>query len=127
MLRLYGLLLLRLETAQLLSLLYQEPPRCTRLEPKAEPASSFTLQPFPFIFFRCFLSRPLGRSLKAPEIYLIRTGTNHTQAVVEAAVIREVVETVRNSAVVAEAIQGTTALHASRAGSRTRSVGRAVY
>lgn len=25
---------------------------------------------FPFLFFRCFLSRPLGRSLKAPEIYL---------------------------------------------------------
>ena len=38
LLRLFGLLLFRLDTVQLFALLFQEPPRLTRLEPEAEPA-----------------------------------------------------------------------------------------
>lgn len=39
--RLFGLLLFRLDTVQLEALLFQEPPRLTRLEPEAAPVFTF--------------------------------------------------------------------------------------
>ena len=92
--RLFGLLLFRLETVQLDALLFQLPPRLTRLEPDAAPVPNVFCWALPLCFAEkfcpCapFCRAPKGALYTERNFFLFRPGTDNTEAEAVVAVAR---------------------------------------
>ena len=106
--RLFGLLLFRLETVQLDALLFQLPPRLTRLEPDAAPVPNVFCWALPYYFAEKFCSyapffrAPWGAPCTERKFLLFRPGTDNAKTeaadAVVVAVVRVVVAPVGDSA-----------------------------
>ena len=130
-----GVLLFRLQTDALLALLFQEPPRLTRLEPDDEP--SFAVFAGKYRFFSLFFlqkecysqaARATAASLAwltpsfCTHIGLLR-GANKAEAQVVAPVRRSVAAPVANGRVVGVDVPRTTPFDAVRTRRRAERVG----